>query len=110
MGLQKKFVIVGNVITLGNVVYHSELHGSPQGGGFWFLDKDENVLYLYGKSTQFGPVTKQQVDNAIITKPQFKYTKVIFEPNPNKLLSQVLIEHVGLGRTRQLMNAEKAII
>lgn len=60
--MARKFIIQDNTLRLGNVDMHHELKSKESesrviGGGYWYLDKDNSTLYLYGKSIDFGSVT-----------------------------------------------------
>lgn len=53
---------------LGHVDFHKDLAENQIdniiGGGYWHLDKENNILYLYGKSEDFGRVSIEQLRNA----------------------------------------------
>lgn len=63
-----KWIIQDGEHRLGRVVMHEDLADKdgpkPIGGGMWFFDKDENVMYLYGKSYDYGQVTAEDLNNA----------------------------------------------
>jgi len=103
--LKQKFVIVDNLILVGRVQLHKDLHPAPLGGGLWFWDQDKNILYLYGTSHDFGSVTQAQVDNAIVRRLQFKYTKVVFESDPSKELIDILTQHMNSRRATSLIES-----
>lgn len=104
LNLKQKFVIVDNEIIVGRVRLHKDLHSCPLGGGLWFWDKDRNILYLYSTSHDFGSVTQAQVHNAVLKRIQFRYTKVVFEPNPNKELIDILRENMTIQRATHLID------
>lgn len=63
--MSKKFVLNNNKLVLGEVTYHCELcadNSKTIGGGRWYIE--DNKLILYGSSTEFGPVTEEQVMKA----------------------------------------------
>lgn len=85
-----KFIIVDNKIIMGNVEFHAELvkrihplspirHGQlnsrhmsteksqskPIGGGRFHWNKEQNVVYFYDQSFDFGPVTRKQFYDAL---------------------------------------------
>ena len=65
--MAKKFIINDNRIILGQVDFHSQLvddHTKTTGGGLWFYDHLNDTMYLYGLSTDYGPVTEKQVRDA----------------------------------------------
>lgn len=64
--MAKKFIINNNRIILGDVNFHSELltdNTQTVGGGHWHYDHVKDRIYLFGLSTDFGHVTKQQIQN-----------------------------------------------
>ncbi len=64
---KKKFIINDGRIIFGEVLYHSDLvrdNTKTVGGGLWFYDHLSDTMYLYGLSTDFGPVTREQVEKA----------------------------------------------
>ena len=109
LNLKQKFVIVDSLIMVGRVQLHKNLHPSPLGGGYWFWDQDKNILYLYGTSHEFGPVTQKQVDDAVLKRLQFKYTKVVFESDSSKELIDILSENMNIRRACALIEANDFI-
>jgi len=63
-----KFVIVGDNLYMGKVVYHKELINTGDvvlgGGYFLYNDKDDSFTF-YGDSHDFGRATEEQVRNAV---------------------------------------------
>jgi hypothetical protein len=53
---------------IGNVEFHRELAEreieNVIGGGHWHLDKENKILYLYGKSEDFGRISIEQLRDA----------------------------------------------
>ena len=91
--MAKKFVINNNELILGNVVLHKELISGREkyetiGGGYWHYDKNEDVIYFYGSSHDFGKVTKEEFELA--KKRNFNETKIIF--SNKEFLSEVMKE------------------
>ena len=65
--MAKKFIINDNRLIFGDVNFHSDLckdHSKTIGGGLWFYDHLSDTMYLYGASTEYGPVTIDQIRNA----------------------------------------------
>ena len=65
--MAQKFVINDNRLILGQVDFHKELckdNTKTVGGGYWHLDSERGILYLYGISVDYGPVTKAQLEAA----------------------------------------------
>ena len=107
--LKQKFVIVDDEIIIGRVEFHADLHYGPIGGGWWFFDSEENTMYLYGKSVQFGPVSKKQVDNAVIKKIPFNKAKVVFEENDELALYTVLKKYMDPHRAMKLITSNEYV-
>jgi len=90
----KKFVINDGDLILGQVEFHEELvkdrdRSKTVGGGRWHFDKDNNTIYFYGDSTDFGSVTKEQFD-AVFKQPSLSRVNIVFS---NKMfLSDVMKE------------------
>ncbi len=64
--MARKFIIQDNTLKVGNVVMHEDLKNEQSnepvlGGGYWYIDREKNILYLYGKSIDFGRVTKKEI-------------------------------------------------
>lgn len=62
-----KFVINNGNIIFGHVEFHSDLlrdHKETVGGGWWYLDRENKIMYLYGKSQDYGAVTEEQAKEA----------------------------------------------
>lgn len=78
---KKKFIINDNRIILGEVDFHADLlkdHDKTIGGGYWFFDHLSDTMYLYGASSQFGALTKQQIENA--SSYALEGHKIIYSP------------------------------
>ena len=60
-----KWIIQGTELRISVVDMHWELLRGKEkhcaGGGLWNLDKDNKTIHLWGQSTDFGQVTKEQV-------------------------------------------------
>lgn len=71
--MYKKFIIygcphAGDHIRLGHVDFHKELGPDKsliKGGGWWYFDKEKDIMYLYSSSQDFGYVKREDLINAI---------------------------------------------
>jgi hypothetical protein len=79
-GMADKFIIQGDKLILGKVMFHNQLKnkfeskGIVHGGGAWHVHefKDgKKMLILYGESTDFGMVTASLVENCIARRNIF---------------------------------------
>lgn len=74
--MAKKFIINDDDLIIGNVEFHKELlcktreRNKTVGGGKWNFDREKNIIYFWGKSTDFGQVTRKQFEDS------FKQTSV----------------------------------
>jgi len=60
-----KFILNNGFIKLGNVNYHEELaqdHNTTKGGGLWDMDEQNNILYLWGSSSEYGPAQPEDIE------------------------------------------------
>jgi hypothetical protein len=97
----RKFIINNNEIILGNVNYHRELahKNLPNniiGGGYWEWSPKRlgNKIFFYGKSEDFGPVTKEQLIEAFqntLLSDDIENAEIIF--STYNRFSDVLIEY-----------------
>jgi hypothetical protein len=66
--MHKKFIIYDGDVRLGHVDFHKELGPDKsliKGGGWWHYDKENDVIYLYSSSMDFGRVTRENLIDAI---------------------------------------------
>lgn len=101
--LKQKFIVTEDTFRLGRCVFHKDLargEEKPLAGGSYYWDREEDVLYLYGASFDFGPATKEQIEKLMddIKIRYFKDSKVVFEENPTKSLVVLLSEHMDQER------------
>jgi hypothetical protein len=79
--MAKKFIINNGNLVMGHVDFHKELvkdHSTTKGGGWWEYDKEENIMYLYSRSIDFGQAKREDVIQAIQTgwlSPRLNDTK-----------------------------------
>lgn len=90
----KKFVINDGFLILGQVEFHEDLvknmdRSKTIGGGRWHFDEDDNTIYFYGDSTDFGSVTKEQFD-AAFKQPSLSRVNIVF--SDKMFLSDVMKE------------------
>lgn len=76
-----KFVINNGYLILGDVEIHEQLvkgmdKSKTIGGGRWHFDKAINTIYFYGKSIDFGKVTKEQFETALKSQSLQRHTIV----------------------------------
>jgi len=68
---QPKFIICDNTLITGVVELHKDLVKKQMctidGGGFWHMVKEDNVMILYGTSQDFKRATYEKIYNAITT-------------------------------------------
>jgi len=68
-----KYIINDGKLIMGNCEYHAELHGKNLdkkktiGGGRYYFKEElyGKVVFFYGKSDEFGVVTKEQFEAAL---------------------------------------------
>jgi glyoxylase-like metal-dependent hydrolase (beta-lactamase superfamily II) len=79
--MHKKFIIYDGSIRLGHVDFHKELGPDKsliKGGGWWHWDKENNIMYLYSSSMDFGYVDRNILIDAIengMMRPSLEETK-----------------------------------
>jgi len=78
---QPKWIIQDGELRMGRVVMHEELatkDGSkPLGGGLWFFDMDNKIMYLYGKSIDYGQVKAEDFED-IWVRPSLEKVTIYF--------------------------------
>lgn len=76
-----KWIIQDGDLRMGRVVNHSNLadkdRPKPLGGGLWFFDMDEKIMYLYGKSYDYGQVKVKDFEN-IWVQPSLEKVTIHF--------------------------------
>jgi hypothetical protein len=66
--MNPKFIINEGRLKMGLVNQHMELannHLSTLGGGWWHMDKDRQIIWLYGRSQLFGKVSRKILQEVI---------------------------------------------
>lgn len=65
-----KWVINDDDLILGDVEFHEDLltgdrkQRKTAGGGRWYVDRELDVIFFWGKSIDFGQATKKEFDYA----------------------------------------------
>ena len=81
--MARKFIINDEDLILGNVEFHEDLicSGSEKkktvGGGRWHFDRIKNIIYFWGKSVDFGQVTRKQFEDSFKT-PSVEGATLVF--------------------------------
>ena len=70
--MNKKYIIYDGTLRMGHVELHSELlstlrgdESKVQGGGWWHLDREKGIMYLYASSHDFGQAELKDVRKAV---------------------------------------------
>lgn len=105
--IKQKFVICEDGgYKKGGVKLHLDLDKKAKSGGYWFYDIDKNILYLYGKSEDFGQFTKEQIeadmDWVIMGLP--KGVEVRIDDESKFTLIEFLMEHNSTERAEKLID------
>jgi len=89
---QKWLINNGQILISASVGYHSELakdHSTTRGGGLWFIQ--DNNLYLYGKSMDYGAVSKELLIETIskdwIFQERFANMNIYFSDYEHEFLA-----------------------
>jgi hypothetical protein len=84
--MARKFIITATDFRMADVELHSDLCKNLKnvlGGGLWFIDRETNILYLWGASMDFGyaypAAIKEALPNALIS-PSLDGFKVMHSP------------------------------
>jgi hypothetical protein len=80
-----KWIVQGDVFMWGRVEFHSELRnkrstGKVYGGGWWYTDNENKILYLYSSSVDFGVPTQEQIENGLKDYRRFEDYKILWNP------------------------------
>jgi hypothetical protein len=90
--MARKFLLNNGYFKLSaSVEFHLELakdHSTTKGGGWWHMDEEKKILYLFGLSTDFGPAEpediKTHMDNT--TMLRFEGFEVLYSREPSNTL------------------------
>ncbi len=86
--MSKKWVINDNRVCLGHVEYHREFfkdNSKTTSGGFWHIDAENNCIYFYGISEEFGRATKEQFFKAEMRQDILRRKMIIYFSNKYSL-------------------------
>lgn len=91
----KKFVINDGDLIMGQVEMHEELvqgrdRNKTTGGGRWHVE--DNTIYFYGSSVDFGKITKEQFNTAR-KQPSLLHFAIIF--SEKEYMSDVIKEQLA---------------
>lgn len=81
--MARKWIINDEDLILGNVEFHEDLIGNDReknktlGGGRWHADRVNKIIYFWGKSVDFGQVTKKQFEDSF-KQPNVERLKIVF--------------------------------
>jgi hypothetical protein len=103
--IKNKFVVVDNKIIGRRVVFHKDIHKSPIGGGWWYFHREQNKLILYGNSSDFGPVKKEDIDKAELCGSfrQLKSAELIFDKRDHVHVMSILCDHLGESEAARIV-------
>lgn len=62
-----KFVVEGDKLIVGAAEFHKDLvsdQSAVKGGGSWVFNKELKLLFLSGRSVDFGEATEEDIANA----------------------------------------------
>lgn len=95
--MPRKFIISNSGLITGNVSYHFELARGEQGvlgGGYWEVDEEKKILFLYGTSIDYRSVSLADVVMALKSKPiTVRYSEYKVFYSTSKDFHQVLQEY-----------------
>lgn len=63
-----KFIINNGYLIAGRVFQHFELaddHTSTRGGGWWYMDEHNKMIWLYNKSLRFGAASREDLRDVV---------------------------------------------
>ena len=100
-----KWILVDKTVFIGKVNFHSELVKryceNPQdckGGGWFSINLEKKIIFLYGFSIDFGRVSAKDMENVTVKEKtrNLNSFKLIFlenTPNPQILFDDNIIIH-----------------
>lgn len=95
-----KWIINAGRLIIGRVEFHRDFlkdNSKTIGGGWWHYDNENNTMYLYGVSMDFGGVVEEVARKAWDETPQAEEgIKMVFsyETKLERVLNSV---HIGVG-------------
>ena len=80
--MARKWIINDGDLIIGDVEMHDEKRDRNKtlGGGYWYFDRSKNVIFFWGKSIDFGQVSKDVFD-AAFKQPSVEQAKLFFSLN-----------------------------
>jgi hypothetical protein len=89
--MARKWIIQDDEFRMGNVEMHCDLAsknlGTVKGGGFWIINKVEKIVYLFGRSIDYGKCTLAEVgsvfESGFVTQFSLEDYKVMFYIGPH---------------------------
>jgi len=105
MRAMRKFIVNNNELIMGDVEFHEGLIGSSRkredtiGGGRWHWDEENNAVYFWGVSTDFGGVTKEQFEEAVknsMTSPFMDESKFMFSDYKGEVRTENMATYSSL--------------
>jgi len=92
--MAKKFVINDGDLIIGHVELHEDLvkgmdRNKTIGGGYWYFDREKNIVYFYGKSLDFGTVSEDEL-RAAFKQSSIEDATIVF--SEKETLCDVLVE------------------
>ena len=113
--IKQKFVVCEDRIIWGRSALHRDLTKKKiLSGGWWFVDLEEKVLYLYGKSEDFGQFTKEQAEKY---KEDFLWRlerkddkfKVVIDDESKYTIFELLCKYMDESRAAELVESNDFI-
>lgn len=104
--LKQKFVFTKDLhFEMGRVKFHRELDPNALGGGYWFIDLERKVAYLYSTSYDFGKCKPEWINNELdFIKERFHGAEVKFEEDEDVELYEILCRDMDNLRAMDLIS------
>lgn len=113
--IKQKFVVTEDSIIWGRNALHRDFTKKKIiSGGWWFIDAEENTLYLYAKSEDFGQFTKEQADKykkdflCRLDRRGDKF-KIIIDDESKYTILELLSQHMSDERALKLVKSNDFI-
>lgn len=85
--MAQKFLLNGGQFKMGNVILHMELskdHSTTEGGGRFYIDREQKCLFLWGESVDYGYAEPENIKKHILEShtisPSLDGYKVMHSP------------------------------
>jgi len=107
--MNKKYIIYDNELRMGHVDYHKELfsklrgdESKVKGGGWWHMNREKGVIYLYSSSEDFGKAQLEDVKRAIETGYLKGFDKLFkYAYSTSDSLGEAMENHILLERIEE---------